>query len=386
MFAARVRLFGFEEYTAQVRIEENALTRLSVRLEPAAFRLEDLRASRTEFNPDNPGLLGRTRLRFRVSSFGAGRAAVLDPDGLEVWHKELARFTTWEQAFDWNGRSSEGAQLPDGSYTLLLEAVPEGGGESQSARLSVTLNGALQLSFRPLWNGSSGLLFVPSPEVLPGGSLQVSTLLVSHAEASPGGYTFRTPWDLGMRLGLKPGLEVDAHVGAILGYGDVVPWIASAAVKLPLSRGGLESTALARLTYQGVLTDSFANFTGLSLGLPLSTALGPVRFFLAPELTLSLWEVSYSATAWPDPAFTAWAYLKAGVALSLQSWILGLSAAARTLPFNRGIGFELPLQAGLEVHWMIPGTQAFLTAAFTGELGDGGSFYFNAGGGLGLLD
>ena len=114
-FAARVRVFGFEEHAAQVRIEANALTKLAVRLQPAAFRLEDLRASRAEFNPDNPGLLGRTRLRFRVFSFGAGRAAVLDSGGRAVWQKALGRFTTWEQAFDWNGRSAEGSPLPDGS-------------------------------------------------------------------------------------------------------------------------------------------------------------------------------------------------------------------------------------------------------------------------------
>jgi len=385
VFTARVRLFGFEEYAAQVSIEDNALTRLAVRLEPAAFRLEDLRASRAEFNPDNPGLLGRTRLRFRVSSFGAGRAAVLGPGGQEVWQKALGRFTTWEQAFDWNGRSADGSPLPDATYTLLLEASPESGGESQSARLPLALNRALRLSFRPLWNGSSGLLFVPSPEVLPGGSLQVSTLLVTHAESPGGSYSFRTPWDLGLRLGLGPGLELDAHGGAILGFGEAVPWMASAAVKVPLSRGRLESTALARLSYQGLLIDPFANFTGLSLGLPLSTSLGAVRFFLAPKLTLSLWEVSSSTTDWPDPSFTAWAYLKAGVALSLDAWSLGLSAAARTLPFTRGFGFDLPVLTGLEVHWMIPGTQAFLTAAFTAEFGDG-SFYFSGGGGLGLLN
>ena len=386
VFAARVRLFGFEEYTAQVNIEVNTLTRLAVRLEPAAFRLDDLRASRAEFNPANPGPLGRTRLRFRVSAPGSGSAAVLDSDGREVWRKQLRDFTTWEQAFDWNGRSSDGALLPDGSYTLLLEALPESGGESLSTRLALQLNHALRLSFRPLWNGSSGLLFVPSPEALPGGSLQASTFLVSRAESSGGGYTFLTPWELGMRIGIGPRLELDARGGVILGYGDHMPWFAGAAVKLPLSRGRLETAALAKLTYQGVLSDPFANFTGLSLGLPLSSSLGAVRFFLAPEVTLSLWEVSTAAGSWPDASFTAWAYLKAGAALSLGSWSLGLSAAARTLPFTRGFGLDLPLQAGLEAHWMIPGTQAFLTAAFMTEFGDAGSVDFSVGGGLGLLN
>jgi hypothetical protein len=243
----------------------------------------------------------------------------------------------------------------------------------------------LRLSFRPLWNGSSGLLFVPSPEVLPGGSLQASTLLVSRAEASDGDYSFPTPWELGMRIGIRPGLELDARAGVILGSTEARPWFAGAAVKLPLSRGHLECSALAKLAYQGALSDPFANFTGLSLGLPLATSLGAVQFFLAPELTLSLWEVS-DAADWPEPSFTAWAYLKGGVSLSLGSWSLGLSASARTLPFTRGFGVDLPLQTGLEAHWMIPGTQAFLTAAFMAEFGEAGSFVFGAGGGLGLLN
>jgi hypothetical protein len=380
LFVARIRLFGYEEHSAQVRIEANSLARLEIRLEPAAFRLEDLRAVRAEFSPDNPGLLGRTRLRFLVAAPGSGSAAVLGPDGQEVWRRQLGPFTTWEQAFDWNGRSAGGAELPDGPYTLLLEARPSSGGDVLSASVPLRLNRALRLSFRSLWNGSSGLLFVPSPEVLPGGTLQASTFLAS------GDGSFRTPWDLSMRVGIGPGFELDARGGVILGYGDTSPWFLGAAAKLPLSRGRLESSALAKLAYQGALTDPFTSFTGLSLGLPLSTATGPVRFFLAPELTLSLWEVADAASDWPDPSFTAWAYLKAGAALGLGSWSVGLSAAARTLPFTRGFGLDLPVHAGLEAHWMIPGSQLFLTAAIVTEFGEAGSLDFSAGGGLGLLN
>lgn len=389
LYTARVRLFGFEDYAAQVRVEEKSLTRLAVALVPAALRLEDLRSGRRQFNPRNPGLLGRARIRFRVSSYGSGRAAVLDAEDHEVWQKPLPRFTSWEQALDWDGRASSGSPLADGDYTLMVEASPEEGGEALQARIPLRIDSSLKLSYRLLWNGASGLLYVPSPEVLPRGGVQTSTLLASHAQAAADGYSFRTPWDLGVRLGLGTprGLELDLHTGVILGYGEVVPWFASAAAKFPLSRGAVQTAALAKLGYQSVRTDSFANFTGLTLGLPASASLGVVSFFIAPELTVSLWEVSYAEPEdWPSASLTAWAYAKGGIALDLDPWTLGFSVAARTLPFGRGFGFDLPVQGGVEVHWMIPGTQLFLTAAVTGEARGVGSYYFSGGAGLGLLD
>jgi hypothetical protein len=381
---ARVHLFGYEDYSATVQIAEKAVTRLTIVLSPAAFRLENLRASRSRFNPHNPGLLGSTRIRFRVTSYGAGHAAVLDADSAEVWQKTLPRFTTWEQAFDWNGRSSEGDLLQEGLYRLVIEAAPEEGGEPQRAEIPVTIDASVRLSYRPLWDGASGLLFVPSPETLPKGGVQVSSLVMSHAATD----SFRTPWDIGLRYGLGAGrgLELDVHGGVILGYGETVPYFVSAAAKLSLGRGAIQSAALCKLAWQSVRTDPFANFSGLTFGLPASASLGPLTFFLAPELTLSLWDVSYTDTAWPEPSFNAWAYAKAGLALDLNPWTLGLSLAARTLPFNQGLGVALPVEAGLELHWMIPGTQLFLSTALTGELSAFDSWYLSAGLGLGLLD
>ena len=381
---ARVRLFGYEDYSTVAQIDENALTRLAVTLSPASFRLENLRSSRAGFNPQNPGLLGRTRIRFQVTTYGTGRAAAVDAEGNEVWQKALPRFTSWEQAFDWNGRTNEGTPLADGSYRLVLQASPEDGSEPLQAEIPLVIDSSLRLSYRPLWGGASGLLYVPSPETLPKGGVQVSTLILSHA----GPDTFRTPWDIGLRYGLGAagGLELDLHGGVILGYGETVPYFASAAAKLSLSRGVVQSAALFKLAYQSVRTDTFANFSGLTLGLPASASAGPLTFFIAPELTLSLWEVSYSDPDWPEPSFTAWAYAKAGVALDLNPWTIGLSLSARTLPFARGFGVDLPVQAGLEVHWMIPGTQLFLTGALTGEAAGIDSWYLSAGLGLGLLD
>lgn len=394
LYTLRVRLFGFEEHAELVAVSEKALTRLGVDLPGAAFRIEDLQPGRGAFNPRNPGLLGRTRVRFRVSTFGTGRAVILDGSGTEVWSTELPRFTTWEQSFAWNGRSASGDLLPEGEYTVRVEASAESppSAEPVTAEGSVRIDGSLVLSYRSLWTGASGLLFAPTPETLPRRAVQLSTLLQAHAEPSGAEAAYRVPWDLGLRLGLgaRNDWELDLHGGLILGYGDSVPFFVSAAVKksllAPGASGWLSLAALAKLGYQSVLTDPFASFTGLTVGLPAAAVFGRFSLVLCPELTFSLWEPSLTRTEWPEPSFEAWAYLKGGLVVDLNPWTLGLSAALRTLPFGSGFGLGLPVQSALELHWMIPGTQLFLTAAARAEAHAGGDWYFSGGAGLGLLN
>jgi hypothetical protein len=391
----RIRAFGYEEQSLSVEIAEKNLTALSVTLQEASFRLENLHSNREVFNPRNPGLLGRARIRYRVSTYGSGTATVLDAAGTPLLHRDLARFTTWEQSFDWNGRSESGALQPDGSYTVRIEASGEGDGQIASLQLSLRIDSSLVLAYRSLWSGASGLMYAPSPEILPLWSVQAATNLVAHVEPVDGDLSFRVPWNFGLRLGVSPAnlLELDLQGGAILGYAEVVPFFLSAALKASLFRRagepGFSTGVLARLAYQSVRTDPLANFTGLGLGLPTMASIGRVTLLLTPELVFSPWSVSYDPgreLSFADPAFTTFAYGRLGLILDLNPVILGLSASARTLPFGQGFGLDLPLQCALEAHWMLPGTQLFLSFEVAGEVRALRSFYFMAGGGLGLLN
>jgi hypothetical protein len=390
----QVRAFGFEEQSLTVQITERDLTALSVTLEDAPFRLENLRSSRAVFNPHNPGLLGKTRIRFRVSTYGSGKVTVLDASGTPLASRDLQRFTTWEQSFDWNGRSESGSALPDGSYTVRLEASGERDGQTVSQELALRLDSSLVLAYRSLWSGASGLMYAPTPEILPLWSVQAATNLMAHVEQVQADWSFRVPWNFGLRLGVSPAnrLELDLQGGAILGYPEVVPFFFSAALKVGLFRKagepGLSAGLLARLAYQSVRADTLANFTGAGLGLPAMASLGRVSLLLAPELVFSPWSVSYDPSqefSFSDPAFTVFAYARSGLILDLNPVTLGLSVSLRTLPFDQGFGLDLPVQCGLEAHWMLPGTQLFLSLEVAGEV-RAQSFYFLAGGGLGLLN
>jgi hypothetical protein len=238
-------------------------------------------------------------------------------------------------------------------------------------------------------------MYAPSPEILPLRSVQAATNVVAHVEPAAGALSFRVPWNFGLRLGVSPAnlLELDLQAGAILGYSDMVPYFLSAALKASLFRKagepGFSTGVFARLAYQSVRTDTLANFTGLGVGLPTMGIFGRVTLLVAPELVLSPWSVSYDPNrefSLSDPAFTAFAYGRAGLILDLNPVMLGFSATARTLPFDQGFGLDLPVQYALEAHWMLPGTQLFLSFEIAGEVGAPHSYYFMAGLGLGLLN
>jgi hypothetical protein len=86
-------------------------------------------------------------------------------------------------------------------------------------------------------------------------------------------------------------------------------------------------------------------------------------------------------------------YLRAGVMLDLGEVTAGISASTRTQPLPGGVafmGWPAPIQAGAEIHWLIPGTRLLISAMAAGEYEPATartaeSYYFMGGGGLGFL-
>jgi hypothetical protein len=388
----RIRAFGYEEESRQVQIDERQVTELSVALEKARFEITALRSNRGAFNPRNAGLLGSARIQFRVSTYGRGRAEILDSQNRTVFALDLGRFDTWQQSFQWDGRGSDGAPLPDGSYTVRIEGAGEDAGEQDSAELGLLVDSSIVLRYRSLWSGSAGLLYAPSPEILPAGSLQVSSLVLAHAHGSGADAVVRIPVNFGLRAGIGPRnlFELDASIGGIIGYSDEtvsLPWFASAAFKASLLRPtrivDLSSAAQVKLTYQNTHTDTLANFTGLSVGLPGGVHLGPVCLMFSPELILS-WEAV--GTDPPPPAAYGWLYGRFGLLYDLSAFSVGASISLRSLRFDRGLGIDLPFQSALEAHWLIPGTQLIVSASVAGEFAAADDFYLFGGVGLGILN
>jgi hypothetical protein len=389
VYAIVVRAFGYEPYKAMITILPQIVVNLDVALVPAVFSISRLYEPKRVQNPENPGALGRLEMSFDVTGPGAGEVTVSDSGYNVVFHETLRDFKTWHQSFAWDLRGSSGAALPDGEYHLMLAGVGAGGGAADSREFDFTIDRSVRSAIRSSWSGSSGLLYAPVSETLPEGSSQFSFLCAAYGDGS----VFRVPFQLSARFGIGA-FEVDGEAGLILspsaapfslglsGRWGIVP------PSLPFGAG---VAAEARVALQfnpavGFLTtDTFTNFSGVSLGVPLQLSLGPLSLLAEPEIIASLWHPNDAAIP-PALGFDSWLYLRAGILLDFGSVTGGISASVRTLSLPDGIFFYgLPLQAALEIHWLIPGTHAIVSANCIGVFDSISEYYFMVGGGLSLI-
>ena len=88
-YTVRARKFGFEDYRAEVLIEEDSTTSVKIVLEAAVFALRDIKVSRKTLNPDNPGNLGKSSISFEVNTFGTGK---LPDEKIEAIVKKVFSF------------------------------------------------------------------------------------------------------------------------------------------------------------------------------------------------------------------------------------------------------------------------------------------------------
>jgi hypothetical protein len=398
-YTVSVRAFGYTDYQAAAIISENAITTLSVALPAAPFAITSFSLPKTSFNPGNPGLLGMLEGSFSVTGPGVGELRVLDQAGNEVYSRLLPVFTTWNQPFTWNVRDSSGNELPDGSYTLSVAARGSESDTDITREAQIRVDHTLKVAARSVWSGSSGLLYAPVSEVLPAGDFQFGVLGAGIADPQTG--ILQVPVELAARIGLAGPLEMDASAG-LIATSTATNLLVSAAARWnflsPRGNYGTGSAIQVKLAAQlfpGVngisplMTDTFANFSGISVEIPFQLILGPVSLLLSAGAMGSLWyPYLLGSDGTPVQGLFAWLYLRAGIMLDLGSVAAGVSASTRTQPLPGGVsllGSPVPFAAGAEIHWLIPGTRILLSGIMAGEYQDANDYYFMGGGGLGFL-
>jgi hypothetical protein len=394
-YTVRVRAFGYVTQEQTVTVLENALTTLSVALAPAPFAVTGFSLGKKAVNPANPGVLGTLEYDVSVTGPGSGSIRVVDAAGTESWSRDLPPFAAWDQHFSWDLRGADGTALADGTYTMTLSAAGADGENPVSRTTTFTVDRSLMIAYRAVWSGSSGLLYAPVAESLPSGDFQVD-LAGAGVAAGP---LFEVPVLASARFGLGSGLEIDA-MGGVIATTAVTPVMGSLAARWNLvSPRGAYGTGMAvqaKLSVAAVpeagtvlVTDTFANFTGLSVEVPFQVTLDHLDLLLSAGAAGSFW-YPYRVDAGGSPSFgmVGWLYLRAGVMLDMGEFTAGISASTRTEPLPGGISLlssPIPFEAGAEVHWLVPGTRLVLSALAAGEYQDSSNYYFMGGVGLGFL-
>ena len=380
-------LFGYEPWETYVEISENRTTALSIDLTPASFRFSSLFVSRKAFNPSNPAGLGESRISFDVTTYGTGELEIFSTSGESILIHNFPSFTKKDQGFSWNGNDSYGKRLPDGEYRIVVTGRDPDGNNPEHKETTITIDSSLIIRIRNTFSGVSGTLFCPTPDILPKDSFQLALAGPGHIDAVSGDYRF--PVILGTRFVPVKDLEISGQAGVIIQKPASESYIFSVSAKKAILPGRdykpVELSGTLKGTYlYDMYTDTQTNFTGLSGGVTASVSAGPVALVIAPEITVSPVKVSYSST--PDPGFYIWGYGRAALLLDMGATMIGVSAALRTTTFDEGISIDYPFSAGIELHWLIPGTGMFITGIVSGEFSNPDNYYINAGGGIGIIN
>lgn len=358
-------IFGHQSLLQYIVIKEEETTWVTLDSEPLPLGITDITLTPRRFNPENPGLLNSTILRFRVTGPGAGRVTLIDEQERRVFSQDIPSFDGWEQSLRLYGDS-----LPDGDYRVLLEAS-DSGGPLLSFEKTMTVDRSLIIRYRSLFSGC-GFLFTPSPEALPAGNFQSS--IQFHAHSNETFSILRAPLSLGFRFGLGSDWE-----GILAGKGliDSRPATSSLGLSLLIKKEVFPGGALfVRGAYQGYtdywgLQDNYPSFgyaPGLSAGAALGGRLGILHGLIS-------WEGGY---ALGDLPFRH--RVSTSLFLERPLWNAGVSAS---LPLDSTR--DLPLMGGLSGGFNLPGTPLFLSASGVLHYYSASSYFGEAGLGLSLL-
>jgi len=391
----RVRMFGYVQELLSIDIRENAVTRVRVELEPAPFELDRVSASRTRFNPANPGATGFVRLAFQVSAPGEGSLKVRNQSGRLIQTIRLGPFTTWDQTAEWP-KEFHGSQPEDGVYSLELD-LQGADGRSATSRIAVEIDSSLVVRYRSIWHGTPGLLYGVAPQPLPAGNVQVSVQLAGIITEVEDSSVARFPVKIGTRIGLGADTEIAVY-GSLLansaplldrwGAGAALSWTPLTLTHDPFTlasgmiAGGSYRTPNSEGMYTG--SDTLTDFPGFFLSVPLLVSIGPVSLTAAAEFRLTPAPIVYGPISAPN-GWTPYGYGRIGALADLGSVTTGLSAAFRTVPLHTGWAMDLPVQAGAELHWVVSDSSLVVTAFAAGEFESLRDFYVMGGGGFGIL-
>jgi hypothetical protein len=427
----RVELFGYSSWEADVHVRSGSLVQLQADLRPNPFSLRASTDSGLVFDPTLPGRAGTFTANFIATAPGTCTVAVVDSSGHAIRNLGSRDIASRSVPILWDGRDDRGGLVPPGSYTIRLSGTgrePDGRLTVTEAGLQLTLARLPPLRASSLHGGFSGAMLAPDTQVLPPGSLQISTGGYAFIDLGDGASKARIPSWTGLRLGGFPlqgsELVLSAMLTSYPGYAVYPPMDGisiGGSIKSPLLASDHLAAALivraAAATYTDESNsgwppswDGAARYPGVGAGLvfqwtpeggpgrrpsgdPWGTA-STGRVFASIEMNAGRfypgWADDDGTGVWEVPGFFAWPYLRAGLETLLDLKDAGRlsvqgSAAARGQPVGTTQGFRPPLSLAGELAWYPPVAPFVLHAYGIGEWKGFYSWYFAGGAGISVL-
>jgi len=318
------RAFGWLDESVSVIVNETSQTEANLIMKPALFSIRNPHQTRRRFNPLNSSSLGVSEIRFEVSAPGTGTISVQDSNGSIVYINDLPVFETWHQHITWNGRDNSGEPLPEGKYTIIIEAsaLHQTDSEDTSIKLETEISYSINIFPLSLESGISGLTFAPMPVVLPSNSFQIDAGIFFGSFYPDGAEneTLALPFLLNVRFALFSKLELAAaiNINSYLSNQEQTGFSGfgiTGSAKFNFIDNNLLSFA-AGISYTWAQESGelpISPGSGFSFYIPFVFKLSDFYFILSPSL---LW----------DPGFIPSLHFSAGILYQRNSINTGLSA------------------------------------------------------------
>lgn len=369
-----IRKFGWQTSAKTVYVFRNTLTTVDLHMEKALFKIEELSSRPRKFNPSNSGVLGQAHFYFTVTTPGSGTFKIRDLEGNQVYEKKLPPFTSWNQSFNWDGRTANGKVLPEGIYTVEVDAKPTIGWEispnafsefdenEQNPTLFVSETTQIIIDnsiFYPIGTMSAGGTSngtISSPRFMPQGTILFSFTGLTDFSLKSGFNA--TPLMISTAITPFSWMELSFRLGLEVRSSSSIPAIFGTSIKFSGTTGPLYLGGILRYTYSTEPT-SVPTFTeaGLATGVLAGIQIGTIFISLSEEVVFG------SKQGILD---TVDGHLKTGFAISFQNGPFSASLwSALYSPFNSdGIqAFEL-LHSGLDFSFLLPDSPVIPSIGF----------------------
>lgn len=234
----KIRKFGYYDASADVLISPHFTKVLSVNMQEQPFSVTGFYSTSSSFNPNYESNLGHCSLTLKVTNNGSGTLSIYNKEGQTVYSNQISSFNTWDNYFTWDGRSYDGAILPDGKYTATFET------QNQKLSATIQIDSTIKALLSDITAFGSGIGTLLNPRILNGDTIKLALSVgpeFSFSSEQNGFYSL--PLKFSIAWAFSPWCEFSSMLETYLGQ-EEVPVIIGASLKFCTNSNLTEQTKL----------------------------------------------------------------------------------------------------------------------------------------------